>query len=253
VDIVRVREDIWGREVFLGISWDLLWVVVIGAFAVIIAHLIVMAMLKSRARPSPAGKRLARHAGLDRAFHWVTAVSVFVLLFTGVLPILGVKFGWLTAHWIAGLVLTAAVLLHTVRSLVWQDAMSMWIAPKDLREPFDDTLKPGKYSLAQKGMHMGMAVLVLAVCATGIVLLLLIDTPWWNRGNWLNEATLGWMFLLHGASTLGLIGLTALHMYFAFRPEKIFYTRSMLSGWISEDEHAANHDAGRWLPDETAG
>ena len=68
----------------------------------------------------------------------------------------------------------------------------------------------------------------------------------------MDEATLGWMFLLHGASTLGLIGLTALHVYFAVRPEKRFYTRSMISGWISEGELKANHDTGRWSPDQTA-
>ena len=28
MDIVNVREDVWGREVLLGVSWDLLWVVV---------------------------------------------------------------------------------------------------------------------------------------------------------------------------------------------------------------------------------
>ena len=60
-----------------------------------------------------------------------------------------------------------------------------------------------------------------------------------------------WMFVLHGLSTLGLVGLTALHVYFAIRPEKRFYTRSMISGWISEDEHRANHDGGRWSPDQT--
>ena len=58
--------------------------------------------------------------------------------------------------------------------------------------------------------------------------------------------------ILVGATTLGLIVLTALHVYFALRPEKRFYTRSMISGWISEDEHRANHDPGRWSPDQSS-
>jgi cytochrome b subunit of formate dehydrogenase len=97
-------------------------------------------------------------------------------------------------------------------------------------------------------MHHAMTVLVLLVIGTGLVLFAMIDTPWWSRSNALDEATLGWMFLLHGLSTLGLIGLTALHVYFAIRPEKRFYTRSMISGWISEDEHRTNHDPSRCSP-----
>ena len=56
------------------------------------------------------------------------------------------------------------------------------------------------------------------------------------------EDQLGLVFLLHGLSTLALVALASTHIYFALRPEKIFYTRSMLAGWMSEDEMAANHD-----------
>ena len=61
---------------------------------------------------------------------------------------------------------------------------------------------------------------------------------------------LGLVFLLHGLSTLALVALAATHIYFALRPEKIYYTRSMISGWMSEDELAANHDPGQWSPKE---
>lgn len=248
MDIVTTREDVWGREVLLGVSWDLLWVVVALAFAAIVIHLLVMAFLHKEQAPAATGKQLARHAAIDRGFHWVMAVCVFVLLITGVLPIVGIKFGWLTVHWVSGLILTAIVILHVVRSIFWQSPKTMWVEARDFQEPFDADIKPGKYSLAQKGMHHSMTVLILAVIVTGIALLALIDTPFWERSNAMEESTLGWMFVLHGLSTLGLIGLTALHVYFAIRPEKRFYTRSMISGWISENEHAAIHDPERWLP-----
>lgn len=248
MDIVTTKEDVWGREVILGVSWDLLWVVVALALAAIVIHLLVMAFLNKADRPSAAGARLTRHANIDRGFHWLMALSVFALLITGVLPIIGFNFSWLTIHWIVGVLLTLLVAFHIVRSLIWQSPKSMWVEAKDLQEPFDASIKSGKYSLAQKGMHHGMSLLVLAVIATGLVLLAVIDTPFWERSNALEESTLGWMFLLHGLSTLGLIGLTALHVYFAVRPEKRFYTRSMISGWISENEHAANHDPERWMP-----
>jgi cytochrome b subunit of formate dehydrogenase len=251
MDLVEVRQDVWGREVLLGVSWDLLWVVLALAGAAIILHFLVMAVVSKSDRPSAEGAHLERHAPVDRGFHWIMAISVFALLFTGVLPIVGVDFDWLTIHWVAGIILTGAVVFHTVRALIWQKPGEMWVGAKDFKEPFDANVKPGKYSLAQKGMHHGMTVLVLVVIVTGLVLFAMIDTPWWDRSNALDEATLGWMFMLHGASTLGLIALTALHVYFAVRPEKRFYTRSMISGWISEDEHRANHDPGRWSPDRS--
>ena len=77
-----------------------------------------------------------------------------------------------------------------------------------------------------------------------------IASPFWERTNSMPEDQLGLMFLLHGLSTLALVALSAVHIYFALRPEKLFYTRSMISGWISEDEMAANHDTGRWSPEE---
>ena len=112
--------------------------------------------------------------------------------------------------------------------------------------------QPGKYSAAQKSMHAAVTVLTLLVIGSGLVMFAMIDTPWWERSNALSEATLGLVFFIHGLSTLGLIGLICLHVYFALRPEKLFYTRSMIKGWISKDELAANHDPQRWSPDKPA-
>jgi len=77
-----------------------------------------------------------------------------------------------------------------------------------------------------------------------------IDSPFWDRTNSMAESQLGLIFLLHGLSTLALIALVATHIYFALRPEKLFYTRSMFKGWISEDEMTANHDPAKWTPKE---
>ena len=125
----------------------------------------------------------------------------------------------------------------------------MWINMKDLKEPFDDSVKPGKYSLAQKAMHAAITVLTVLVIGSGLAMFAMIDTPWWERTNSLSEATLGWMFLTHGLSTLALIGVISLHIYFGLRPEKLFYTRSMIKGWISEEELKANHDPAEWPKD----
>ena len=202
--------------------------------------------------------RLIRHEWPDRVFHWLMAASMLVLLGTGLLPILGLKFPWVTAHWIAGLVLTAAVLFHTVRASFWQDLCSMWIPVRDLQDLWtlivtvirrtDAPLeKPGKYSLAQKAYHHVITIVVLVAIVTGIIMMIGIDTPFWERNStWLSEATRGVIYVLHGFATLFSITLIMLHIYFAFRPEKLHFTRSMLLGWISHGEYLANHDPQRW-------
>lgn len=123
----------------------------------------------------------------------------------------------------------------------------MWIGIKDLKEPFDQNIKPGKYSLAQKGLHATITILTLVIIVTGIIMFALIDTPWWERTNALSENLLGWVFLLHGLASLALVAITSLHIYFGLRPEKLFYTRSMIKGWISEHEKDENHDREKWV------
>lgn len=252
MEIAEFKRDVWGREVLLGVSYDLLWVILTLSLLFIAVHAVIMAARKRGPKPSSDGPRVSRHDGIDRAFHWIMAVSVLVLLITGILPIIGIEFAWLTIHWIAGLVLTVSVVFHIIRSLFWQDLKSMWISPRDLKEPFDSSIKPGKYSLAQKSMHAAVTVLTLLVVVSGLVLFAMIDTPWWDRTNALSEATLGWMFFLHGLSTLALVAVIALHVYFGVRPEKLFYLRSMVKGWVSREELEANHDASRWQPDKPA-
>jgi len=250
VDIATYKYDVWGREVLRGVSWDLLWLVIVLAFIAIALHAIYEATQKRGERPSSAGARVSRHDAIDRAYHWVMAGSVFVLLVTGVFPIVGLEFAWLEIHWIAGIVLTIAVAFHILRSFT-QDLSSMAIGPGDLKEALEGTVKPGKYSPAQKAMHAVVTILTLLVIGSGLVMFMQIDTPFWERSNELSEATLGLVFFLHGISTLGLIALICLHVYFALRPEKLFYTRSMIKGWISREELAAHHDPQRWTPDET--
>ena len=81
-----------------------------------------------------SGVRVLRHHLADRLYHWTMAAALLTCLFTAFLPILGWKFEWVTAHWIAGIVLTAAILFHIVRAVLWQDFWSMVIGPRDLQK-----------------------------------------------------------------------------------------------------------------------
>ena len=251
-EIVRYKRDVWGEEVILGVSWDLLWVVAVAVLVLLAAHAIIMAALanKKMDKPSAEGRRVSRHEAIDRAFHWVMALAIFALIITGVAPIIGWRFAWLNLHWISGLILTFVVVFHIIRSIFWQDFKSMILSPKDFGEPFDSAKKPGKYSFEQKGMHWAVTIVAGTVIVTGVLLFMQIDTPFWDRTNSMAESTLGLVFLLHGLSTLALIALASTHIYFALRPEKLFYTRSMVQGWISEEEMTANHDTAKWSAKE---
>jgi cytochrome b subunit of formate dehydrogenase len=202
--------------------------------------------------------RIVRHASLDRAIHWIVAASVIALLLTAFLPILGVDFAWLTIHWVAGFVLTAAVVLHVVRATFWQDWREVWIDVRDLRDAaaiVRTTLRvsgaslprPGKYSFAQKLIHLAFAIVVLAAIVTGGLMMVKIDTPWWDRNPfWFSDEQWGVVYVVHGLAALLLVTMVIVHIYFALRPEKLHFTRSMILGWITREEYRAHHDTNRW-------
>ena len=81
----------------------------------------------------PEPERVVRHRLPDRLYHWTMATAVLTLLGTSFLPILGWKFEWVTAHWIAGLVLAALVAWHIVRASFWLDFWSMVVGFDDVR------------------------------------------------------------------------------------------------------------------------
>jgi len=206
--------------------------------------------------------RIVRHAGIDRLVHWISAASVLALLATGFLPILGVEFAWVTIHWSVGLLLIVAVLFHIVRSLLKKRLSTVLIGPRDLKDAVAVAqysfrisraapAKPGKYSFAQKLIHLGFALVVLAACITGAMMTVKIDTPLWERNPyWLSDETWGLVYVIHGFSALALITMVMAHVYFALRPEKAMFLRSMIAGWITRGEFEKAHDPDRWQVNE---
>jgi formate dehydrogenase subunit gamma len=214
------------------------------------------------AQRGASSSRIVRHAWCDRVFHWVTALSVLVLLGTAFLPILGFRFPWVMAHWITGLIMIGAILFHIVRALFWQKLRAMLIGPADLRDIAANASwhlrlssveppKPGKYSPAQKLIHHSFAIVLLAVAVTGVLMLVRIDSPWWRRNPfWLAQDTWGIVYVVHGLASLILVTMIIAHIYFALRPEKLFFMRAMLVGWITRREYEQHHDPKRWQVDE---
>jgi formate dehydrogenase subunit gamma len=190
------------------------------------------------------------------------ALSAIVLMGTSFLPILGLKFPWVTVHWIAGVVLTIIVIIHIIRALFWQDRTAMGIGLTDIKRAIQSikwVLRsrklppdlPGKYPLLQKLYHHAIAGLILALIGTGGVMLAKIDTPFWQRNPYMLSAeTWGWVYVVHDLAAMAVVTMVLIHIYFGIRPEKLWITRSMLLGWISRSEYAKHHDPDLWAPED---
>ena len=188
------------------------------------------------------------------------AASILILLGTAFLPILGLEFAWVGIHWMTGIVLSVLVAVHIVRSVAFKPLGTMLIGPRDLRDGLAvlrfnlratkiEPPLPGKYSLAQKGIHAAFAVVILAAVVTGCLMLAKIDSPFWVRNPYLlSDAIWGVIYVLHGFSALSLITLVMLHLYFSLRPEKRHYLRSMFAGALTRGEYLKYHDSQRWPP-----
>lgn len=214
------------------------------------------------AEPERPAARVVRHKLPDRLYHWTMAVSVLTLLATAFLPILGWKFDWVTTHWIAGLVLTAAVIFHIVRAVGWLEPRSMLVDVADLRDMSRGVAQafggkgpapalPGKYSPLQKLFHAVAAVIVLALVVTGLLVLLKIDTPLWRRDPYVfADDTWAVIYIVHDLCAMATITLIMAHVYFALRPEKLWMSRSMIVGSIARSDYLVHHDPGRWVVPE---
>jgi cytochrome b subunit of formate dehydrogenase len=221
-----------------------------------------MSASETSARVTPAvttpTERVVRHRLIDRIYHWLMAASVLTLLGSAFLPIVGWKFEWVSLHWMTGVALTLLVLIHIVRSLIWQDWRAMIPDGADIRNGVRSIRaalggggpspgKPGKYKILQKLYHLAVAILVLSIIVSGLLMLLKIDTPFWKRNPyWFDADTWGVVYSVHGLASLAMITLVMIHIYFALRPDEWWLTRSMFRGTISRAEYAEHCDASRW-------
>lgn len=277
MEIVRSGQSPWGESILLGIGGDLVWIAVVAAAVVLGGHALFLWARGRRGAASaegeaaagpvppapptasaPDAQRVPRHSLGARAFHWSMAAAMLVLLATAFVPVLGLRFPWVTVHWVAGLVLLATLVWHVVHVFGWQDWRTMVVRPAELAGGVEelkhalgvgegDAPRSGKYAFDHKLYHHMAAAAGLAATATGLLMMVRVDTPLWTRDPYLlSDATWGWVYLVHGLSGVALIGLVAAHVYFAVRPEKRWMTWGMVRGWITREEYAAHYDPERW-------
>jgi formate dehydrogenase subunit gamma len=267
MDLWRRAADPWGQDVLIGVSWDLMWAAIIVAAAFLVGHAV---WIKTRPAegPSevgdvPAGipERIQRHSLAARLFHWTMSASMLVLLVTAFVPVLGLQFPWVAIHWIAGVVLTATIVYHVIHSIGWQDFWSMFqigvgegIAHfKHLMSAESPEPKAGKYPFDHRLYHHALVVVGLGVIATGLLMMVRIDTLFWTPNPYMfADSTWGAVYVLHGLCGVTLIFLTATHIYFALRPEKWWITWSMIRGWVDREHYMAHHDPEKWVVTEGA-
>jgi cytochrome b subunit of formate dehydrogenase len=266
MEILRTAQNPWGQDVLVGIGWGLVWLAVVASVVFVAGHTAWMMMKGTKAHepaPGPGGaglpERIPRHSVAARAFHWSMSTAMLVLLVTAFVPVLGLQFPWVTIHWIAGLVLTASVLYHVVHVFGWQDFWAMWVSPSEVPEGIEELKhalgagsaeppKAGKYAFDHKLYHHMAAAAGLAAAATGLFMMVRIDTPLWSRNPYLlSDSVWGGVYVVHGLAGVALIGLVVAHIYFALRPEKRWITWSMINGWISRDRYLAHFDSAKWV------
>lgn len=265
--------DPWGQRVPIHIAWDLIWVAVIASLAFLIGHAIWVhfsrpeefagTTLAPGARASIPAK-IPRHSLTARLFHWVMAVAMLVLLFTAFLPKVGVRFNWVTLHWIAGLVLIGSIVFHIIHSSFFQMFGSIWPDKTDITDAVNRARRMlgragplprrfAKYPFENKMYHLAVVITALTVAFTGAFMIFRVGTPFLTRDPYLFFGFMGWgvVYVLHGLAGVTLIALVAGHIYFAVRPEKLNMTKSMIFGWISRDHFLEHHDPERWVVTES--
>src|SRR5919108_800554 len=192
MDFLTWGRSPWGQSILTHISWDLLWASLFAGMAFLVAHasyLVFSAHRKRHAAETDAmeaartdlPERIVRHSLAARLFHWVMAAAMFTLLVTAFLPIVGIRFPWVTWHWIAGLVLTGSILFHVVHASIWLDFWSIWVGPKDIPELKAEILRelghdvagprPGKYPLGNRLYHLAIVMAAFAVIVSGLAMM----------------------------------------------------------------------------------
>jgi len=271
--LVQWGVNPWGEDTLIHAQWGLVYVAFAFGLGFMVAHTLFVRFWPKPAEPAAAPlndmatrvpARVARHSLAARMFHWIMAASMLTLLGTASAPVLGLNFNWIEIHWIAGLVLTASIVYHIIHASVWLDFWSIWLNKEDVNEAitrFKRAMgrsapaprKAAKYPWDNKMYHTAIVLSALASVPTGLFMMTRVETPLFVRNPYLfSDTTWGVMYVLHGLSGIGLVGLTISHVYFAIRPEKRWITKGMIFGDISRQDFLRHHDPDRWIIDTHA-
>jgi len=267
--LVQWAKNPWGEDILTHAQWNLIYFALAFGILFMLGHTLFVMFWPKPAGPTTAPvneaaaarvpQRIVRHSLAARMFHWIMAASMLTLLVTAFVPILGLKFAWVQIHWMAGIALTISIIYHIIHASFWLDFWSIWLNREDVHEAttrlkramgqnVPAPRKAGKYPWDNKMYHTAIVLSALAVVPTGLFMMKRIQTPFYVRNPYLfSDGTWGLMYVLHGLSGIGLVGLTIAHIYFAIRPEKLWITKGMVFGEVTREDFLKHHDPQRWV------
>jgi len=236
IDLFRTTQRL-GREVIVGLSWDMVYVFTALAALIFLVHYILRELWNPTAHTTDDGEpskdeveqslqdqgieEVSRFTLAQRASHWIMAVAVFALMLSGFIimntevtlrAIPGLS--WLTLHIVAAIVLIGYVLFHLGHIAYKGTWSKMWIGGADLRDLWrrftnligltDEYPRQFEYPSAQKFLHWGVTAATLGVIVTGLVLLRRVSLePLWSATR--EFSFLGVTFGLGTADAMGLV------------------------------------------------
>lgn len=236
IDIFRTTERL-GREVIVGLSWDMVYVFAALAALVFLIHYLLRELWNPTdhtATDDEPGKdeveQNLQQQGIDevdrftlaqRASHWIMAIAVFALMLSGFVimntdvtlrAIPGLS--WLNLHIISAIVLIGYTVFH-IGHVAYKGTWSkMWFGVRDIKDLWrrftnligltDEYPRQFEYPSAQKLLHWGVTLATLGVIVTGLVLLRRVSLePLWSATR--EFGFLGVQFGLGTADAMGLV------------------------------------------------
>ena len=247
IDLYRFAQRA-GREVVVGLSWDVLLLIAFAATLTFLGHYVLREILNPTEHTDTDGpskreveqsleaqgvEEVDRFTLAQRASHWVMAISIFAMMLSGfiimnnevtVKAVAGIS--WLTIHIISAVVLIAYVVFHIAHVTYKGTWEKMWVGSKeakDLITRFRNLIgltgeypRQFEYPSAQKLLHWGVTAATFGIIFTGLVLWRRVEVLalFWEPTR---EFTfLGIEFGLGTADSLGLVSWSfVLHDLFA--------------------------------------
>ncbi|WP_049986971.1 cytochrome b/b6 domain-containing protein [Halobellus rufus] len=247
IDIFRYAQRA-GREVIVGLSWDILLVFAFIGTLTFLVHYVLRELWNPTdhtSRPDDPSKseveqsleeqgvdEIKRFSLAQRVSHWVMAISIFALMLSGFV-IMNTEvtlravpgLSWLDVHIVSAVVLIGYVVFHVGHvaykgtwSKMWfgvADAKDLWRRFTNLIGQTDEYPRQFEYPSAQKLLHWGVTGASLAVIVTGVVLVRRVSLePLWGPTR--EFSFLGLQFGLGTADAPGLIAWSfVFHDFFA--------------------------------------
>jgi len=213
--------------------------------------------------------RVQRHDVAQMTYHWVNLSSLLILLITGLtiydLNIMGLRpfSAFFKAvlggapynplvfdlHRYAAFVLLGALIFHIlydtgVRGVFWSELPSRAelraqnILAKNFLGLTKEYVRFHKYNPGQKMLHIGFAIVVPLIGATGFMLSAnyrWLVPVWWFGVSF--DLIQFWVRVTHNLLTYILVAMVVMHFYFAVRKENWPTLKSMFVGWIPKSYH----------------